>query len=81
MSKEHTFQQPLETSKYVFPIFEVETSKQCCCRLNLLILGLLHTFKDQFREMQKNRAHLFSTSFSNLLLYIKTDLLVNTVVY
>lgn len=66
MSKKHTFQQPLKTSKYAFRVFEVETSKQYCCLLNLLILVFLQTCKDQFSDMQKNRTHLFSTLSSKL---------------
>lgn len=66
MSKEHTFQQPLETPIYAFPGFEVETSEKHCCLLNLSILVLLQTCKDQFSDMQKKRMHLFSTLSSKL---------------
>lgn len=80
MSKKHTFQRPLETSKCAFPVFEDETRKQYCCLLNLLILVFIQTCKDQSSDMQKNRIHLFS-NFSSQLCVIHKDKSLNAIVY
>lgn len=76
MSKKHTFQRPLETSKCAFPVFEDETSKQYCCLLNLLILVFIQTCKDQSSDMQKNRILCSATSPANSVLYTKINLLM-----